>query len=63
MRFSRQEYCSGLLFPTPQDLPDPGIKPSSFVSSVWSRQILYQLCHLGSPKYVLPCLNTDADEY
>ena len=29
MEFSRQEYFSGLLFPTPEDLPDPGIKPAS----------------------------------
>jgi len=26
MGFSRQEYCSGLPFPSPGDLPDPGIK-------------------------------------
>ena len=26
MEFSRQEYQSGLPFPTPRDLPDPGIK-------------------------------------
>ena len=26
MRFSRQEYWSGLLFPSPGDLPDPGIE-------------------------------------
>ena len=26
MEFSRQEYCSGLPFPSPGDLPDPGIK-------------------------------------
>ena len=29
MGFSRQEYWSGLPFPTPGDLPDPGIKPKS----------------------------------
>ena len=29
MGFSRQEYWSGLLFPSPGDLPDPGIKPGS----------------------------------
>ena len=29
MGFSRQEYCSGLLLPSPGDLPDPGIKPGS----------------------------------
>ena len=27
MEFSRQEYWHGLPFPTPGDLPDPGIKP------------------------------------
>ena len=26
---SRQEHCSGLPFPPPVDLPDPGIKPES----------------------------------
>ena len=29
MGFSRQEYWSGLLFPSPGDLPDPGIEPGS----------------------------------
>ena len=29
MGFSRQGYWSGLPFPSPGDLPDPGIKPSS----------------------------------
>ena len=29
MEFSRQEYWSGLPFPSPQGLPDPGIKPMS----------------------------------
>ena len=29
MEFSRQEYWSGLPFPTPGDLPDTGIKPAS----------------------------------
>jgi len=32
MDFSRQEYWSGLPFPPPGDLPNPGIKPSSLVS-------------------------------
>ena len=27
MRFSRQEYWSGLPFPSPGDLPNPGIEP------------------------------------
>ena len=29
MEFSRQEYLSGLPFPSPGDPPDPGIKPGS----------------------------------
>ena len=29
MGFSRQEYWGGLLFPSPGDLPNPGIKPGS----------------------------------
>ena len=32
MEFSRQEYCSILQFPTPGDLPDSGIKPTSLTS-------------------------------
>ena len=32
MGFSRQEYWRGLSFPSPGDLPDPGIKPASLVS-------------------------------
>ena len=29
MKFSRQEYWSGLPFPSPGDLPNPGIEPGS----------------------------------
>ena len=29
MGFPRQEYWSGLTFPSPRDLPNPGIKPVS----------------------------------
>ena len=31
MGFSRHEYWSGLPFPSPGDLPDPGIKPASLL--------------------------------
>ena len=30
--FSRQEYWSGLTFPSPGDLPDPGVKLASLAS-------------------------------
>ena len=29
MEFSRQEYWSGLPFPSPRDLPNPGMEPGS----------------------------------
>ena len=32
MGFSRQEYWSGLLFPSPGDPPNPGLKATSLVS-------------------------------
>ena len=31
--FSRQEHWNGLPFPTPGDLPNPGIEPTSLMSS------------------------------
>ena len=31
MEFSRQEYWSGVPFPSPGDLPDPGIKPGAII--------------------------------
>ena len=34
--FSRQEYWSGLPFPSPGDLPDPGIKPPALAGRFFS---------------------------
>ena len=36
MGFSRQEYWSGLLFPSPRDLPNPGIGPALNADSLLS---------------------------
>ena len=58
--FSRQEYWSGLPFPSPGDLPDPGIEPGSpalqadslltelYGNSVFTRnhKNIQKLCHL-----------------
>jgi len=33
MGFFRQEYLSGLPFPSPGDLPDPGIEPTMCLAS------------------------------
>ena len=48
MRFSRQEYWSGLPFPTPEDLPDPGIEPRLLSLLPWQADSL-PLSHHGSP--------------
>ena len=53
MGFSRQEYWSGLPFPSPGDLPLPGIKP---VSPAWQADSLL-LSHQGSPPFLGLVLN------
>ena len=45
MEFPRQEYWSGLPFPSAGDLPDPGIKPRS---PAWQADSL-PLSHQGIP--------------
>ena len=44
IEFSRKEYWSGLPFPSPWDLPNPGINSGL----PHCRQILYHLSHQGS---------------
>ena len=39
MRFSRQEYWSGLSFPSPGDLPNPGIELNSLKSPEFADRI------------------------
>ena len=36
MEVSRKEYWNGLVFPSPEDLPNPGIKPISPASPAWA---------------------------
>ena len=47
MEFSRQGHWSGLPFPPPGDLPDPGIKTSSPALQADS----LPLSHKGGPTY------------
>ena len=47
MGFSREEYWSALPFPTPGDLPDPGIEPAS---PAWQADS-WPLSHLGRPSW------------
>ena len=53
MGFPRQEYCSGLPFPTPGDLPDRGIEVVSPALQVDS----LPLSHQGSPGMDEPTAN------
>ena len=53
MGFPRQEYWSGLPFPSPGDLPDPAIKSESPLLQADS----LALSHQGSPQTVLALVN------
>ena len=46
MEFFRQEYCNGLPFPTPGDVPDPGIEP---IFPSIGRWILYHCATWAAP--------------
>ena len=48
MRFSRQEYWSGLPFPSPGDLPYPGIEPRS--PALWADALSSK--PPGKPNYI-----------
>ena len=45
MGFSRQEYWNGLPFPSPGDLPDPGMEPVSLVSPVLAGRFVTTATH------------------
>ena len=64
MEFSRQEYWSGLPFPTPGVLLNPGIELESLTSPALSGEF-FILCYLGSPKtlkyYVQNVINVHHD--
>ena len=49
MEFSWQEYWSALSFPSPGDLPDPGIKPRS---PALQADFFYHLSHQGKPNII-----------
>ena len=51
MGFYKQEYWSGLPFPSPRDLPDPGLEPGS--------PALQAGIELGSPAFQADSLLTE----
>jgi len=59
MGFSRQEYKNGLPFPSPRDLPDPGIELRSSVlkadslPSEPSRKPIYSLTWVKFPNKII----------
>ena len=72
MGFSRQEYWSGLPFPTPGDLPDPGIEPTSLMSpalaggffitsTTWEAQSPSDFVLESSPYYSIPRQKSDGN--
>ena len=75
MRFPRQDYWSGLPFPSPGDLPNPGMEPASPASpelqvdsSPLSHQGSLVMCHsrccvasyyIHKPRFIFPSMLTD----
>ena len=50
MEYSRQEYWSGLSFPTPAVLPNAGIEPTPLGSPALVGGFFpFPLCYLGNP--------------
>ena len=58
MKFFRQEHWSGLPFPLPGDLPDPGIKLNPYLLNLlhWQADYLPLYC-LGCPSLSPPHTN------
>ena len=58
MEFSRQVYWSGVPFPSPGDLPDPGIKPASPLSpALQADSLLTEL----SEKHSIDCSESGSE--
>ena len=69
MRFSRQEYWSGLTFPLPGHLSDPGIEPASLrslalaggfltISTTWETNKCIHVCDI----YIYPKMDLGLSE-
>ena len=69
MGFSRQEYWSELPFPSPGDLPNPGIEAGSPVlqtdslpTAIWGKPRLMSLSHLNCNTATAPQVNVFSSE-
>ena len=56
MGFSRQEYWSGLPFPSPGDLPNPGIEPPSLMSPVLTGMFFTTSTTCKAPDLFMLCM-------
>ena len=52
LEFSRQEYWSGLPFPTPGDLPDPMMEPTSLASPALEAHV-YACLYINKIRIIL----------
>ena len=57
MGLSKQEYWSGLWFASPEDLSDPGVKPTSLMSPALADRFFTTSTTWGDRKYVQIALN------
>ena len=60
---SKQEYWGGLSFPSPGDLPDPGIKPVSPVSPTLAGRFFTTAPGKPQPLLNLPGMNVKLASY
>ena len=49
MEFSRQESLSGVPFPSPGDLPKPGVEPASLASPALAGRFFTSVATWGAP--------------
>ena len=55
MGFSMQGYWSGLPFPSPEDLPNPGIQPTSLTTPAFTGGFFLPLAPPGKPIFFSCC--------
>jgi len=67
MEFSRQEYWSGLPFPTPGDLSDPGVEPATLASPALADSLSLvpprKPVHCLEPSTIAPLLSAQCSDH
>ena len=60
MGFPRQEYWSGLLFPSPGHIPDPRIEPTSLMSPALAKGFFHTISKWGGRNCAVPFFQINA---